>query len=90
MAGSAGAAAAGRGGVSGSSGSGASAGAGMDGGAGNDGGTGGGTLRFVDASPVTELYTESIEDNPTLTADGLQIFFTSDRASNMDVWVATP
>jgi Tol biopolymer transport system component len=84
MAGSAGAPDAGSGGVSGSAGSGPSAGAGMDGGAGSGGG-----LRFLDASPVAELDTEDIEDNPTLTADGLQIFFTSDRGGDMDVWVAT-
>jgi len=61
----------------------------MEGGAGNDGGTGAGTLRFGNASPVTELYTEGVEDNPTLTADGLELFFTSDRGGDMDVWVAT-
>lgn len=76
---------AGRGGTSGSSGGDPSAGAGMDGGA----GSGGGALRFENASPVAELDTEDIEDNPTLTADGLQLYFTSDRGGDMDVYVAT-
>jgi hypothetical protein len=75
----------GSGGSSGAAGSGASAGTGVEGGA----GSGGGTLRFEDASPVMELNTEAIEDNPTLTADGLELFFTSDRDGDMDVWVAS-
>jgi hypothetical protein len=84
----------GSGGRAGSGGLGASGGASgraTGGGAGSPsaGSGGGGTLRFLDASPVAEIDTESIEDNPTLTRDGLQIFFTSDRDGNTDVWFAT-
>ncbi|HEX6275548.1 MAG TPA: hypothetical protein VFZ53_21050 [Polyangiaceae bacterium] len=66
----------GRGGAGGSSASGGSAG-------------GSGRLRFENASPVAELNTELGEDNPTLTADMLQIFFTSNRDGDADVWFAT-
>jgi hypothetical protein len=63
------------------------------GGAAATGGTAGvagtGILRFEDASPVGGTQTDFIEDNPTLTADRLQIFFTSDRGGDADVWVAT-
>jgi hypothetical protein len=80
-------------GVAGSAGAGGTAGtAGAAAGAAGGGGSGGGgsrSLRFGDASPVTEIDTESVEDNPTLTADMLQIFFTSDRGGDSDVWFAT-
>ena len=82
---------AGSGGVSGSSGSGAATG-GSTAGAGS-GGTSGmgptGRLRFEDASPVDAVNTEFVEDNPTFTADGLELFFTSDRDGNTDVYVAS-
>jgi hypothetical protein len=91
----------GGGGVAGSGGAGGSGPNGGDSGRGGGGGKAGassagsggtsgtGTLRFLDASPIMEIDTESIEDNPTLTRDGLQIFFTSDRAGDADVWFAT-
>jgi hypothetical protein len=76
-------------------GSGASPGGGASGNAGassggnaGNAGSGGGRLRFLDASPVAELDTDYAEDNPTLTADGLEIYFTSDRGGDTDVWVA--
>ena len=86
-------------GVGGSGGdAGASAGAGMGGAAatagaagaaGTAGTAGTGILRFEDKSPVGGTQTDDDEDNPTLTADRLQIFFTSNREGNTDVWVAT-
>jgi hypothetical protein len=69
---------------------GGSAGTGGSSAGGGSGGSGGsGRLRFENASPVAELNTELIEDNPTLTADMLQIFFTSNRDGSSDVWFAT-
>jgi hypothetical protein len=45
---------------------------------------------FGTPTMVTELASSSRTDNPTLTADLLQIFFTTDRVSgNGDVWYAT-
>jgi hypothetical protein len=45
---------------------------------------------FAAAQLVTELAALSRTDNPTLTADLREIFFTSDRVSgNGDVWFAT-
>jgi hypothetical protein len=38
---------------------------------------------------VAELASDSRTDNPTLTADLLEIYFTSDRGGNADVWFAT-
>jgi hypothetical protein len=59
-------------------------------GAGGSGGMAGvGTLRFDDASPIDEVTTEFIEENPTLTADELEIYFISDRDGNADVWFST-
>jgi len=62
-------------------------------------GCAGQTVRLGDSSPrpyhfdtpvlVNELASASHTDNPTLTADLLEIFFTTDRDSgNGDVWVA--
>jgi hypothetical protein len=58
------------------------------------------TVRLGDSSPppyhfdapglVSELASPSRTDNPTLTADLLEIYFTTDRTSgNGDVWFAT-
>ena len=39
--------------------------------------------------PVAELMADTKSDNPTLTADLLEIFFTTDRVSgNTDIWTA--
>ncbi len=47
-------------------------------------------FHFDAPAPVAELASPSRTDNPTLTADLLEIFFTSDRQSgNGDVWFAT-
>ena len=60
-----------------------------DGGAGT-GGEGGRTIRVVDVSPVAELLTtDDDEENPTLTADLLTIYYISDRSGNDDVWMAS-
>src|SRR5687767_14796514 len=59
-------------------------------GAGGSGGTAGaGAFRFDDASPIDQLTSESIEENPTLTADELEIYFISNRSGNADVWFST-
>lgn len=39
--------------------------------------------------PIAELASPSRTDNPTLTADLREIFFTTDRSGTGDVWVAT-
>jgi hypothetical protein len=45
---------------------------------------------FGPAQPVSELASTSRTDNPTLTGDLLEIYFTTDRESgNGDVWFAT-
>lgn len=45
---------------------------------------------FAAAAPVAELASPSHTDNPTLTADLREIYFTTDRVSgNGDVWFAT-
>jgi hypothetical protein len=45
---------------------------------------------FQAPAPVVELEAPARTDNPTLTADLLEIYFTSDRASgNGDVWFAS-
>ncbi len=45
---------------------------------------------FEAPAPVAELASPSRTDNPTLTGDLLEIYFTSDRVSgNGDVWFAT-
>jgi hypothetical protein len=65
-------------------------GGGSGGAAQGGGGIGGKGYRFGTATPATTLDTEDfIEDNPTLTADMLQIFFTSNRDGDADVWFAT-
>jgi hypothetical protein len=65
---------------------GASAGAGA--GAGGDGG--GRTIRVIDVSPIAELSVDDFDDeNPTLTADLLTIFFISTRGDSADVWTAS-
>jgi hypothetical protein len=47
------------------------------------------TYRFGPAQVVAELATTARTDNPTLTGDLLEIFFTSDRGSgNGDIWTA--
>src|SRR5688500_11797045 len=39
--------------------------------------------------PVSELMADTKSDNPTLTADLLEIVFTTDRVSgNTDIWTA--
>src|SRR3954453_18813895 len=61
--------------------------------------TAGRTVSLGDSSPqpyhfdapvlVSELASSSHTDNPTLTGDLLEIYFTTDRVSgNGDVWVA--
>lgn len=75
------------GGSSGSGGSGAGTSGSTSGGEGGAGGIG--VLRFLNASSIEQTVTEDIEDNPTLTADGLELFFTSTRGGDSDVWVAT-
>src|SRR5437016_2340701 len=65
-------------------------------------GPGGGTDIYVSTrlpdgtygpgAPVAELNTASIERQPAIRRDGLEIFFASDRngpAGNLDLWVAT-
>jgi hypothetical protein len=45
--------------------------------------------RFDVPRPVTELMADAKSDNPTLTADLLDIVFTTDRVSgNSDIWTA--
>jgi len=46
------------------------------------------SYRFEVPQLVAELRTDMRTDNPTLTADLLEIFFTSDRSGNGDVWTA--
>jgi hypothetical protein len=46
------------------------------------------SYRFEVPQIVPELRTDMRTDNPTLTADLLEIFFTSDRSGNGDVWTA--
>lgn len=46
------------------------------------------TPRFAAPEIVSELESESKDDNPTLTADLKEIYFTSKRSGNSDVWVA--
>jgi hypothetical protein len=90
--GAGGAGTAGAGGSVAGGGAAGSAGQGIGGkaGAGGSGGTAGqGTFRFDDASPISQLTTESIEENPTLTADELEIYFISNRGGNADVWFST-
>lgn len=45
-------------------------------------------FRFDPPRLVAELSSPEKNDNPTLTADLLEIFFTSDRNGNSDVWSA--
>lgn len=45
--------------------------------------------RFGVPEMVAELASDSSTDNPTLTGDLLEIYFTSDRGGNADVWFAT-
>lgn len=53
-------------------------------------GTGGaGTIRILDVSPIAELASEDDDDNPTLTADLLHIYFLSTRGESADVWTAS-
>lgn len=77
------------GGEAGSDAAGASgAGAGAGAGAGGDGG--GRTIRVIDVSPIAELSEDEDDDeNPTLTADLLNIYFVSTRGDSADVWTAS-
>ena len=52
-------------------------------------GSGGGTIRIIDVSPIAELSSDDEDDNPTLTADLLTIYFASTRGESADVWTAT-
>jgi len=62
------------------------------------GGCNGKTLALGDSMPrpyhfeapqvIPELRSDMRTDNPTLTADQLEIYFTSDRSGNGDVWTA--
>ena len=73
----------------GSAGSAGQSSGGKAGGGGSGGMAGAGTLRFDDASPIDRVTSEFIEENPTLTADELEIYFISDRGGNADVWFST-
>jgi Tol biopolymer transport system component len=47
---------------------------------------------FAAPAPIAELNTASLEEDPTLTADQLEIFFVSDRAGGAgltDIWTST-
>jgi hypothetical protein len=48
-----------------------------------------GTIRIIDVSPIAELASDYSEENPTLTADLLHIYFTSNREDSADVWTAS-
>lgn len=61
--------------------------AGTNAGAAGTGGTG--TIRIIDVSPIAELSSDDEDDNPTLTADLLHIFFLSTRGDSADVWTAS-
>ncbi|HEX5059095.1 MAG TPA: hypothetical protein VFV99_07030 [Kofleriaceae bacterium] len=38
---------------------------------------------------VTELDSASVEESPGITADGLEMYFTSDRGGGNDIWAST-
>jgi hypothetical protein len=69
--------------------------AGGQGGADTAGASGAGgtpnTIRIIDVSPIAELATDSTEENPTLTADLLHIYFSSNRegSAGADVYTAS-
>ena len=44
---------------------------------------------FSGVRAVDELSTDSTDENPALSEDGLAIFFDSDRGGNYDIWTAT-
>jgi Tol biopolymer transport system component len=44
---------------------------------------------FGPAQPLTPLNTPSDDDDPTITADGLEIYFASQRFGTRDIFVAT-
>ena len=39
--------------------------------------------------PITELNTSTAEEHPSISGDGLTLYFTSGRAGNADLWMAT-
>lgn len=45
-------------------------------------------LHFTAPRMLSELAAPSKTDNPTLTADSLQLFFTSERGASADVYVS--
>ena len=75
------------GGVSGSDAGEGGSNAGAAGGSAGD--SGAGTIRIIDISPIAELSSEDEDDNPTLTADLVHIFFLSTRGESADVWTAS-
>ena len=48
----------------------------------------GASFEFGTAEPVTELNSEAVDQRPSFSMDGREIFFTSGRAGTPDIWVS--